>query len=156
MSRSWTWQWEETCDQISRAGMRQLQPITDWIPEWQARLKKDRTLPLRQGAVGKWVGRKKPLHFQHVLKGQLWVCTRVQDSWDFRTQLYFIVTRSFPQASTGSPEDKAEDLRDRAGGGHRKPLFPQTHLCMKLKPEANEWDKGQLLGGVRRSKNLLP
>ena len=142
MSCCWTWQWEETCDQISRAGMSQLQPITDWIPEWQARLKKDRTLPLRQGTVGKGaaamkVGRKRPLHFQHVLKGQLWVCMRVQDSWDFRTQLYFIFTRSFPQASNGSPEDKAEDLRDlRVAGKGKLSLSPDPSVY-----EAKAWSQ---------------
>ena len=93
------------------------------------------------------VGRKKQPHLQHVLKGQSWVCMRVQDPWDFRTHLYFIFTRSFPQASTGSPEDKAEDLRDPAGGADRKThSFPRPMLCMKLKPEASEQDKGQLLG----------
>ena len=152
MSCSWTWKQGEMCDQISRAGMSQLQPITDWIPEQQAHLKKERALHLRQSAVGKGVaaievGRKKQPHLQHVLKGQSWVCMRVQDPWDFRTHLYFIFTRSFPQASTGSPEDKAEDLRDPAGSADRKThSFPRPILCLKLKPEASEQDKGQLLG----------
>ena len=100
-----------------------------------------------KGVAAIKVGRKKQLHLQHVLKGQLWVCMRVQDPWDFRMHLYFIFTRSFPQASSGSPEDEAEDLRHPAGGTDRKThSFPRPILCMKLKPEASEQDKGQLLG----------
>ena len=87
-----------------------------------------------KGVAAMKAGRKKQLHYEHVLKGQLWVCMRVQDPWDFRTHLYFIFTRSFPQGSTGGPEGKAEDL-ERARGQHRQgnSLFPQTHTVYGAK-----------------------
>lgn len=68
-------------------------------------------------------------------------------SLGFPDALYFIFTRSFPQGSTGGPEDKAEDLERACGGADREThSFPRPILCMELKPEASEQDERSTAG----------